>query len=281
MCALPCFANRPREQIRSSRLDRDAAPRILDHVHDLALGVCRDDHRASDGENTVHPARNDEPREPLDETDEMKIGRGKRLRQHLARLIRQEDHLVGAQAVSELDELGLPGTAPDHDEADVLEIAQEGGGAHEHVEVLRIAHIPRVHDDELVDQAVLAGPGVVLRARHQFVGIHPVSNHHDPLGCHALRDQPRLHRLADRNDAVGIAQSHADEQPESPDEHRVPQAAQFDRDLREDVLHDRHIRDAKAPCRNECECGHERRIAHAHDEIGGRSVSPSRSDDAT
>ena len=52
----------------------------------------------------------------------------------------------------------------------------------ERLEVLGVADVPGVHDDEAVDEAVLARPRVVARLRRDLVGVDPVRDHHDPLG---------------------------------------------------------------------------------------------------
>jgi hypothetical protein len=112
------------------------------------------------------------------------------------------------------DEVGLARTGADHHEAQPVEIPQEGRCAYEQVEVLRVADVPRVHDDERVRKLVLPRPRVVLRRRLQLVRVDPVRDHLDAVAAHTLLDQAPPHRLADHDDAVRPAQADPDEQIE-------------------------------------------------------------------
>ena len=93
-----------------------------------------------------------------------------------------------------------------------------------------------------------------------------------------FRLEPLLHRLADRDDAVGAAQVEARQRPSSADEHRVLEPLQLDRDLREDVLADHDERHAEAPRDEQSDVADDRRIGHAEDDVGpsaaqGRSAA--------
>ena len=89
----------------------------------------------------------------------MEVGARQRERKPLARLVREEAHrLLDLEPLGERDHLGVPGAEAGDDDAQVVEVAQERRGADEAVEILRVADVARVHDDERVDEPVLASP---------------------------------------------------------------------------------------------------------------------------
>ena len=89
----------------------------------------------------------------------MEVRSRERLREHLSRLVGEEANRARhLETPRERGQLAVPrAEARDHD-AEPLEVAEEGRGADEAVEVLGVADVPRVHDDECVRQPVLAGP---------------------------------------------------------------------------------------------------------------------------
>src|SRR5581483_7649788 len=59
---------------------------------------------------------------------------------------------------------------------DDLVVAEERRRAHERIEVLRMADVAGVHDDEAVGEPVLPGPGVVLGRGLDRLRVDPVRN---------------------------------------------------------------------------------------------------------
>ena len=110
-------------------------------------------------------------------------------------------------------------------EHEVVEVAEERRRAYERVEVLRVADVAGMHDDELVDEAVRTRPVVVLRRRLYRVRVHPVRDDDDPLRQRSLLLEPLAHRLADRDHAIGAPQVEADERAEKRDERAGSRAA--------------------------------------------------------
>ena len=128
--------------------------------------------------------------------------------------------------------------------------------------------VARVHDDERVDELVLARPVVVARARRQRVDVDPVRDHDHVARVRALLGEPRPHRLADRDDAVRALEVEPDRVAQSSDDDGVVQPLQLDRDLGEDVLADHDERRAE-PARDEQRNVRDHgRIGHAQDDVG-------------
>ena len=88
-------------------------------------------------------------------------------------------------------------------------------------------------------------------------------------GSRALLGEPRAHRLADRDDAVGALEVEADRVAQRCDDDRVVEPLQLDRDLGEDVLADHDERRAE-PAR--------RRAAQRRRSRAGRSCTARRRD---
>ena len=113
---------------------------------------------------------------------------------------------------------------------EVVEVAQERCRADEVVEVLRVADVARVHDDEPVDEPLFARPGrchaapaTIAVVSTQF-GITVIRS-----GARPLRHEPLAHPLADRDDVVGALEVVADQPPQDADEHRVRQPSELGR----------------------------------------------------
>ncbi len=138
--------------------------------------------------------------------------------------------------------------AGDHDRQ-VVAVAQKRRRPDEAVEILRVPDVPRVHDDELPDEAVLLGPRVVAGLRRDRARVDPVRDHAQPLRWSALLLEALAHGLPDRDDPVGPPQVGADEGAEDADDGRVAEPVELGRDLREDVLADHEHGGADAPCR--------------------------------
>ena len=98
------------------------------------------------------------------------------------------------------------------------------------------------------DQAFCRGCGDELRR------VDPVRDHLDPLGRRALLLETQLHRLADRDDAVGAPQVERDEPPQRAEHERVLEPLDALGDLGEDVLADDEERHAEAPRDERARC---------------------------
>ncbi len=177
----------------------------------------------------------------------MNVRRGKRFGQALTRLIGKEADVRRADGRSELADSGMSRTEADHDDLESIEIAEQSCRSHERLDPLGVADVPRVHHDEVVDELVLAGPRVVARLRRYLRRVDPVRNHDDPLGPGSFGDEPRAHRLSDRNDSIGPAQVRAHDLPECSDGCGVRQAPEPLRRLGKHVLTNDDERDAETP----------------------------------
>ena len=199
----------------------------------------------------------------------MHVGARERLRQKLARLVRQEAHRR-LQALRQLHDARMAGTkARDHD-LELVQIAQERRRTHERIEALRVPHVSGVHDHEAADQPVLARPLVVPRLRRENRRVDPVRNHANALRGRSLLDQPRSHGVADRDDPVGSPEVKPHEASKRADEKRVLEPLELDRDLREDVLAHDEQGHTKAPRDRQGHVADHRRIGHAEHEIRRR-----------
>ena len=150
-----------RREPRLAGRDDDAAADSVDEARRLAVGVRGDDDRARDREDPVQAARDDVAGEPACEADDVHVRRRQRLRERLARLVREEADAVGAELARERLELGAAHAVADDRDRDVVEHRRR---ADQRVEVLRVADVPGVHDDEAVVEAVPPRPLVALVA---------------------------------------------------------------------------------------------------------------------
>ncbi len=253
----------------------DAAADLGDESGGLALRLGGGDHRAPSGEDAVEPAWHDVSGEAAGEADHVNVGGREGLRSQLVRLPRHEADPVGLEQLREPHQLVAPRAAADDPHGEVVEVAQERAGPDQGVEVLGVADVPGVHDDEMPQQPVLARPGVVARHRHDRRGVAPVRDHADALGADALLLQPLLHRLADHDHPVGGAKGRVDEPAQGADDDRVSEPAELDRDLREDVLRDHEQRDPEPGGDDAADRADERRIGHADHQVGARREEPS------
>ena len=155
-----------------------------------------------------------------------------------------------------------------------VEIAEKRRRAHERLEVLGVADVARVHDDEVPRQAVVPRPRVVERLRRDRLGVDPVRDHANPIGRRAFLLEPLPHRVADRDHAVGAAQVEPDHLAQRRHEQAVVEAAELRGDLREHVLGDDEQRRAEALGDREPDVAHHRRIGHRQHEIGPRARQP-------
>ena len=106
----------------------------------------------------------------------MDVGRGERLRQHVARLVGEEARRWSTLERAARARRSSACRAPkpiDHD-CEVVEVAQEGRRADERVEILRVTDVARVHDDERPGepvpraQALSRARGVIASVSTQF-----------------------------------------------------------------------------------------------------------------
>src|SRR5581483_5648837 len=106
-------ADRAREQLGPARRDDDPAADVEDDLGRLAVGVGRDDHGPTRGQDPVEPARDDVAGEALREADDVDARGRERLRKPLARLVREEADLVRLEQAREVLELRVPRAVPD------------------------------------------------------------------------------------------------------------------------------------------------------------------------
>ena len=90
----------------------------------------------------------------------MNVRCGERLREHAARLVVEEAHLVDLEQLRQRDELRVPGARADDHDLQVVEVAQKRRGPDEGIEILRVPDVAGVHDHELLVEADVARPGV-------------------------------------------------------------------------------------------------------------------------
>ena len=204
----------------------------------------------------------------------MEIARGERVREHLARLVVEEPHRAGhLEPLREPRHLAVARAEADHDDPEALEVAQERRGADERVEVLRVTDVARVHDDERVVEPVLgATTALSPRLRRELGRVHPVRDHGRRARPAPLLLEPPLHRLADRDDAVGPPEIEATSLPERADDDRLLEPLDPLGDLREDVLADHEQRHAEAARDDEPDVADDRRVGHAEHEVGPRTA---------
>ena len=205
----------------------------------------------------------------------MDVGGRERLRQQLARLVRQEPHLVGLEPLGERDELGVAGAEADDHDREVVEVAQERRGADELVEVLRVADVAGVHDDEACRRARCSATTRCRAASGRQRGVSTQFGITlDALGARAL--------LVSRRCIVSpIATTRSARSTQSAEQRRTSlstagsRAAELDRDLGEDVLADDDERRAEAAAERRARATpDDRRVRHADDDVGPRLARP-------
>ena len=179
------------------------------------------------------------------------------------------------EALSEPCHLAVAGAEADHHDPQRFEVAQERRCADERVEILRMADVARVHDDEPIVELVLGRPGVRARPGGQLGGVHPVRDHRDAIGGSAFLLEPLLHRVADRHDAVGAAQVERHEPAERTEDERLLEPLDTLGDLREHVLADDEERNPEATRDDEPDVADDRRVGHAEHEVGSRAAERS------
>ena len=92
-----------------------------------------------------------------------------------ALLIREEANgPLDLEPIRERDHLAMARPEPGDHDAEVVPVAQERRRADEAVEILRVPHVARVHDDEAPDQIVPLRPLVVPWLRRDRTRVDPV-----------------------------------------------------------------------------------------------------------
>ncbi len=198
----------------------------------------------------------------------MEVGGREREREPPARLVAEEAHDARhLEPLREAGQLSVARAEADHHHLQPVEVAEERGRADERVEVLRVPDVARVHDDEGVVDSLLPRPRVPPRLRRELRGVDPVRDHLDPRGRRALLLETQLHRLPDRDHAVGAAQVERDEPPQRAHHERMLEALEPLGDLREDVLADDEERGAEPARDEEPDVADDGRVGHAEDEV--------------
>ena len=234
----------------------------------LAVRVGGHEHRPADGEDPVDAARHDEARQPAREPDVVEVARGEREGEVAARLVVEEaDGRGHLEALREARDLALTRSGPDHDDSQADEVAQEGRRPNQRVEILGVPDVSRVHHDERLVEAALRRPLVVAWARRELRRVDPVRDHGDSLGRRPLVLEPQLHRVADRDDAVGALEVERDEPTKRAQENRLLESLHPLGDLGEDVLADDEQRHTEAARDDERDVPDDGRIGHAEDQV--------------
>ena len=161
----------------------------------------------------------------------------------------------------------MPRAGPDHEDREVIEVAQEARGAYERVEILGVSDVARVHDHELALNAALVRPPVLPLLRRKPRGVDPVGNHAHAFRRRAFFLESLPHRVSDGDDAVGPAKVERNERAQQPHHDGILEPLELDGDLREDVLADHHERGAVALRHQQRDVGDDRRVGHADDDV--------------
>ena len=211
-------ADRHCGELRPARRNDHAAADPLDQLGRLALGLGRHDRRPPVAMIPYRRLGTTYPREPLHEADEVDVG-GESDKGSTSRGWYGRNHTVhDVQPLRQPDDLRVSGAEADDDDPHVVEVAKEGRRPHEHVEVLCVADVPRVHDDERSDEPVLLCPLVVAGPRRRSLRVDPVGYDADALGRCALLLQSEPHRVADRHHTVGALEIEANQPAQNADE---------------------------------------------------------------
>ena len=170
--------------------------------------IDRGDVRPSGRERSVQLAWHDVAFDAGLERHDEHVGRAEGLVQQLFWLIGKEPEVRQAPHLAGTGERRSLHSIADDREHDIRPAAQPIGGLDDHLQVLRRADISRVHDDELVDQAVRPSERVVARGRRDRFAVGPVMNGGDARWVGAFFfDKTALHPRADRHDEVGVRRS--------------------------------------------------------------------------
>jgi hypothetical protein len=166
--------------------------------------------------------------------------------------------------------LNLCAPRPEADDRhpEIVEVAQQGRGREEDVEVRRVPDVAGVHHGEQAREPVIPNPTVVASLRRDRLGVDPVRDHADLIWRRSLGDQALAHPVADRDDVVGPLQVVRDELAQGADEPLVREPPELRRDLREDVLADHDQRRAIAARDLNGQRSDDRRVGLAEHQVG-------------
>ena len=198
-CAVVRVADRAREQLGPSRRDDDAAT-------DLARRAARSRSRrpprrspAARRRGPVEAARDDVARRgPRASPTTCTSAADSDCGEHLARLVVEEAH-AGRPRAARRARRARRGArrVPMIDDPQVVEIAKERRRANQRVEILRVADVAGVHDDEACRRArARATTRCRCGCGRESRRVDPVRDHDDPLRRRALR--PRAARASSR-----------------------------------------------------------------------------------
>ena len=162
----------------------------------------------------------------------------------------------------------VAGARADHDEVQIVQVAEKRARSDQRLHVLGVADVARVHDDEALVQTISARPDVVPRLRGDAIRVDPVLDHAHAIGSRALLLQSAPHRLPDRDDPVCTPQVGLDHEPQQADQERVLEALELDCDLGEDILGDDDERDAEPPGDDEPDVTDHRRVGERQHHVG-------------
>ena len=154
----------------------------------------------------------------------------------------------------------------------VVEVAEERGGADERIEVLGMADVAAVHDDELLVETKPFCPVVPADGGREPLRVDPVRDHAHPPGWSSLLLEPKAHRVSDRDYAVRATEIERNEPSKHAHHGTILEPLELYGDLREDVLTDHDERHAVAARDEERDVTDDRRIGHAQDNIWFRSA---------
>ena len=188
----------------------------------------------------------------------------------------EEYHLIRLEPLDQSAHLRVASAEPDDGDDEIVEVAQKRGRADKVVEVLSVADVPRMHNDEPVDEILGARPVGLTRPWLYRGGIDPVRDDSDVVRRAPFSNEALRHPLTDRDNVVGSPQVIPHERAQHPHEHWFVRPTQLGGDFREDILADNEQRGAVPPSDHEREVADDRRIGHANDELRRRKPSSER-----
>src|SRR5690606_30996226 len=157
------------EVVRFLRRHRDARSGALHGVGHLGAGIDARQHRSARREDRVELGGDARPCQAPPEGHEVHVRGGEHLGEPFAGLHVDEPE-VREPRRGPLQLLAGGAAAVDH-EHHVVAVTEASGGLDHQVEGLRQAHVPRVHHDGAVAEAVLAAVLVLARRRPDAVGV--------------------------------------------------------------------------------------------------------------
>ena len=197
--------NARRELVGIVRLDADAAARVLHKPPHVTGDIRADQEGLTTGHNLVHLRRHRVACRSLAIQSHLDVTRRPQPGQALVWLEREKAH-VGQSERSGLLHESRPHYSVAHDqELDVGHVSHLHSGFEEGLQVIYVANIARVRDDEFVRQSVPLAERVVFWQWLDKRRIHKIRNHRDFVRCNTFRDDVVAEGWGDDTDARRMA----------------------------------------------------------------------------